>query len=62
MDNVQTQVSVHISRQLAYSTGTTPFIPKLFEPSASVIRINTFWFLSLVLSFGSVLIGIIRLQ
>lgn len=38
------------------------FESKRFSPSASVIRINIFWFLSLVLSLSSVLIGILCSQ
>ncbi|TFK67432.1 hypothetical protein BDN72DRAFT_888879 [Pluteus cervinus] len=33
-----------------------------FSPSQSAIRINIFWFLSLILALGSVLIGILCLQ
>ncbi|TFK63819.1 hypothetical protein BDN72DRAFT_802919, partial [Pluteus cervinus] len=40
----------------------TPVAAKSFTPSPSAIRINICWFLSLVLSLTSVLIGVLCLQ
>lgn len=59
MDNPKVKVYVHVSNQIANITNATPFTPEPFVPSASVIRINILWFLSLILSLGSVLIGIL---
>ncbi|KAF9457311.1 hypothetical protein BDZ94DRAFT_238558 [Collybia nuda] len=53
-----------ISQQLGGNlNGTTGFLPTAssdqnFTVSASIIRINLFWFLSLITSFSSVLLGI----
>lgn len=47
---------------LKKTTGTAPPAPKLFKESTSVIRINIFWFLSLVFSLGSFFISIFCLQ
>lgn len=56
-----------ISDQLAHSpNGTaTPLIPNVntpFTPSRSDVRVNIFWFISLVFSLTAALIGIITLQ
>ncbi|KJA27027.1 hypothetical protein HYPSUDRAFT_102429, partial [Hypholoma sublateritium FD-334 SS-4] len=42
------------------STGSSTATP--FAPSASAIRINTLWFISLILSLSTVLVGIVALQ
>ncbi|EEB89832.1 hypothetical protein MPER_12031, partial [Moniliophthora perniciosa FA553] len=40
----------------------TPFEPSQFKPDASSIRINVFWFLSLILSLTSALFGLLCKQ
>ncbi|KDR65164.1 hypothetical protein GALMADRAFT_16929, partial [Galerina marginata CBS 339.88] len=52
LDNTTTPIPVLLS-----STG-----PGSHSPAASSIRINNFWFISLVLSLATVLIGTISLQ
>ncbi|KDR75477.1 hypothetical protein GALMADRAFT_68761, partial [Galerina marginata CBS 339.88] len=44
------------------TTATLPPVEIPFSPPSFVIRLNTFWFLSLVLSLSTVLLGIISLQ
>ncbi|KDR75476.1 hypothetical protein GALMADRAFT_26854, partial [Galerina marginata CBS 339.88] len=44
------------------TTATPPPVEIPFSPPSFVIRLNTFWFLSLVLSLSTVLLGIISLQ
>lgn len=44
------------------SLQSAAFTPPPFTPTASAIRINILWFLSLVLSLGSVLVGVLCLQ
>lgn len=56
--DIHTQLLVHISAQLANSTLPPAAIPT-FQPSASAIRINAFWFASLMLSLSVALIGMV---
>ncbi|KAF8867757.1 hypothetical protein BD779DRAFT_1809222 [Infundibulicybe gibba] len=55
------QILLNISAQLA-GQNVTASVPPLFSPSASSIRINIFWFLSLILSLGAGLLGIVCKQ
>lgn len=60
-----TEVLVHISGQLAnsvYGTASAPFRKDVFKPTAAAVRVNIFWFLSLVLSLTAVLLGIVCSQ
>ncbi|KDR78341.1 hypothetical protein GALMADRAFT_1367350, partial [Galerina marginata CBS 339.88] len=55
----------HIATRLDNATSILPSASQLnneFSPTASSIRINTFWFVSLVLSLTTVLVGIVSLQ
>ncbi|ESK82022.1 hypothetical protein Moror_13451 [Moniliophthora roreri MCA 2997] len=51
-----------ISVQINGSQTTTSFEPTQFKPDASSIRINIFWFLSLILSLASALFGLLCKQ
>ncbi|KAF8870118.1 hypothetical protein BD779DRAFT_1455972, partial [Infundibulicybe gibba] len=55
------QILLNISAQLAGQNITTS-VPPPFSPSSSSIRINIFWFLSLVFSFTAGLLGILCKQ
>lgn len=63
--NILSQIAVQLGNPL----NTTSFIPskespllQAFAPGASTIRVNTVWFMSLVLSLTTVLVGIVSLQ
>lgn len=60
--NLLSQIASRINGPLNASTATLgPPAPSPFVPAASAIRVNVFWFISLVLSLATVLIGIISL-
>lgn len=59
----------HITIQLGNPLNTTSTIPfqtslllSIFTPSPSIIQINIFWFVSLILSLMTVVVGIVSLQ
>ncbi|PPQ91271.1 hypothetical protein CVT25_006214 [Psilocybe cyanescens] len=55
----------HIASRLDNPVNVTgsPFsLPTSFSPASSAVRVNVFWFLSLILSLTTVLVGIISLQ
>ncbi|KAF5366317.1 hypothetical protein D9758_005712 [Tetrapyrgos nigripes] len=63
--DIQVALLLQISRQLSdptLNTTTASQIDAGFVPSTSAIRINIFWFLSLILSLTTVLIGILCKQ
>ncbi|KDR83165.1 hypothetical protein GALMADRAFT_238997 [Galerina marginata CBS 339.88] len=66
-DNIISLLSV-IANRLDNNTLSTSILPSpvgirsSFSPTMSAIRINNFWFISLVLSLATVLFGIISLQ
>lgn len=60
---VNNKVLMHVSVQLSnMSQPSTPYEPIPFSPSWGVIRVNIFWFWSLVTSLGTVLLGILCSQ
>ncbi|TFK63818.1 hypothetical protein BDN72DRAFT_775447 [Pluteus cervinus] len=61
-DQTTNLLSQLISIQLNGTGSIAPVIPEPLTPTPSAIRINIYWFLSLVLSLTSVLIGILCLQ
>ncbi|KAK1233785.1 hypothetical protein PQX77_003040 [Marasmius sp. AFHP31] len=54
-------ILTHISVQL-YDRNSTQFEPPRFTPSHSVVRINVFWFLSLILALIDALFGLMCKQ
>ena len=61
-NDVAVQLLARIADQLANTTTTSIASPTPFAPSTSAIRINTLWFISLILSLSTVLVGIVALQ
>ncbi|TFK68960.1 hypothetical protein BDN72DRAFT_797047 [Pluteus cervinus] len=63
--DTNTTLLAHISLQLGNDSTTSAIVSaamKPYSPSASAVRINVFWFLSLTLSLSTVLIGILCTQ
>ncbi|KAF9256161.1 hypothetical protein L218DRAFT_843189, partial [Marasmius fiardii PR-910] len=56
------QLLTRISQQLGNQAGPAPSKPSPFSPSNSVIRINTFWFSSLVVTLVDALFGLLCKQ
>ncbi|KAF8179909.1 hypothetical protein BJ912DRAFT_1062706 [Pholiota molesta] len=53
----------HIANSLNNTSPLPPsFVPVPFSPTSSSVRINIFWFISLILSLTTVLVGTISLQ
>ncbi|KAH9484816.1 hypothetical protein JR316_0001718 [Psilocybe cubensis] len=64
-DDQAIQILAHMSMQLKdlqNNSTTPPYIVDEFSVSASEVRINVLWFLSLTLSMATVLIGILCMQ
>lgn len=64
-DDISLQLLAFIAAQVANSSSTalpSALIPQPFSVSASEVRINSVWFLSLTLALTTVLIGILCLQ
>ncbi|TFK67692.1 hypothetical protein BDN72DRAFT_822095 [Pluteus cervinus] len=59
--DINTELLMQLILLQSNSTLPSQLVPSL-QPSASAIRINIFWFMSLTLSLGSVLVGILCLQ
>ncbi|CAA7270821.1 unnamed protein product [Cyclocybe aegerita] len=64
-----TLISEQLERNSSTTTPISPTISQVLQtfslpqtPSPSTVRVNVFWFLSLVLSWTTVLIGIVSLQ
>ncbi|KAF8985723.1 hypothetical protein BDQ17DRAFT_1289793 [Cyathus striatus] len=56
---------LHLSTQLSAGTNSTlqaPFVPPAFHPAEWQVRVNIVWFLSLVLSVTTAMIGILVIQ
>ncbi|KAF9255215.1 hypothetical protein L218DRAFT_884638 [Marasmius fiardii PR-910] len=53
---------VFIAQQSSQSLFTPPSQPPPFTPSASVVRVNTFWFLSLTVALVDALFGLLCKQ
>lgn len=59
---VLTRILAHLESNGSDPASQAPNLPVTFTPSAVAVRLNLFWFLSLILSLTTVLIGIISLQ
>ncbi|KAH9477121.1 hypothetical protein JR316_0011037 [Psilocybe cubensis] len=55
-------IAIHIDGASRSNSTALPLVPLPFSPTPSAVRVNTFWFISLVLSLTTVLVGIIALQ
>ncbi|KAF9256296.1 hypothetical protein L218DRAFT_848219, partial [Marasmius fiardii PR-910] len=60
--NLLMQIAQQSTQPLTPSTFTPPSQPPSFTASASVVRINTFWFLSLTLPLVDALFGLLCKQ